>query len=292
MIFYPNLAILLILAFITNASGQPGPLNTTALELGYAGKVAKVSTYEYVFFNIDTSINDSLVFDKDKLLEEKYFDELGNLSKIVRLNYNGKKFITYFDYNEALDLEKITVMDNHSETTMKELLVYDSAANVICKHIIPSFVWRTRQEKHWISKECFKFDDLHRIHEIAYVDTSNYLVRKTNVYYEGQTDRVLKSESFEYGILKEYFLNSYDTLGRKQSSNAFDSNGTLKSVSQYSWIDDNAFDFEQYHLGKLVFKSKEVSIRDKKNNVVKRYFYDLLDGATSIYTYDITYYVE
>lgn len=288
-----NLTVFFIVAIATISTCQSITFNISTSDFDYPANIRKVTTYEYVYLFVDTLINDSLILDSDALLEQNFFNRSGLLYQTIRYNASKERITNRRYYDEVNNLIKTITQKNQSGITSADSFVYDYPNHKVYKFTNPPSIYRAGHGNYLIFKECLKFDSLNRMYEVEYTDSDDHVFRTVKSQFDGQTNNILKGETFEERVLKHYFVYAYDSLGRKQTIKSFDWNGALESISAYQWTDENTCLFEQHYKGEKIFKSKEVKIRDKKGNVVKRYYYELLDSVvTTIYVYDFEYYID
>ena len=203
------------------------------------------------------------------------YDEKGLLTNSESYNDRGEHRITRYFYNKDGNVISIKYEEASAGLLKEQTFVYNHAQRTVIKTSHPPYRLSTGRQGHFVFNERLTFDEQSRNTQIEYLDSNGVAFKTTRLYYDDQS-HLRQIEHVEGLDLKDSGLLLYDSLGRKLMTRQFDKNGEQRSYSTYNW--ENNFTETQKMFdkdGSLIIHLKEISIKDKYGNCIKKYFYEV-----------------
>ena len=242
-------------------------------------------------------------FDSELSIDTKYeYNHIGSLIKKIE-NYVNKhmKFVELYKYDAKNRLILITrgegilkdipfkniyknnlLIESYDDRDDEELHIFYSYKNkkLINKVISKSFFNGCYYD---YIKEKILYDEKGRIKKSF--DYKQNVIERTYTYYYDNKDRIIKTELLYTGDKKEYWLDSYDTVGNLIE--------TIYKNDDYRDKDCYTYDNNNNLLSKITYKENKAIEKtfytyDKYQNIIKIEKYN--NGTTDIYERNFTYY--
>ena len=256
----------------------------------------------YWYDNKGNLLRDSY-FDSELSIDTKYeYNHIGSLIKKIE-NYVNKhmKFVELYKYDAKNRLILITrgegilkdipfkniyknnlLIESYDDRDDEELHIFYSYKNkkLINKVISKSFFNGCYYD---YIKEKILYDEKGRIKKSF--DYKQNVIERTYTYYYDNKDRIIKTELLYTGDKKEYWLDSYDTVGNLIE--------TIYKNDDYRDKDCYTYDNNNNLLSKITYKENKAIEKtfytyDKYQNIIKIEKYN--NGTTDIYERNFTYY--
>ena len=255
------------------------------------GNVKEVDTYQYSpqqFDTLDVSRKEEL---KGKLTVKRQFDrKTGNLLRIEKYSDLGISYVD-FEYDDKDNLLKSFGL--HSARQLHDTVnyIYDYENLEMMRLSNRKSMMSVQGKSEEIKSIRRIFDVNGNIVGIEYLGTDDELLLFQKKYYDIY-DRLLILQNFEYTAIEKTNFYTYDTLGRKKINQTVDNNGNITRKFVYSYF-DNGYEFSNFGAnGKLEGNHRIVQFKDKFDNVIKEYNFNLKDERTIIIEYKIEYFEE
>ena len=256
----------------------------------------------YWYDNKGNLLRDSY-FDSELSIDTKYeYNHIGSLIKKIE-NYVNKhmKFVELYKYDAKNRLILITrgegilkdipfkniyknnlLIESYDDRDDEELHIFYSYKNkkLINKVISKSFFNGCYYD---YIKEKILYDEKGRIKKSF--DYKQNVIERTYTYYYDNKDRIIKTELLYTGDKKEYWLDSYDTVGNLIE--------TIYKNDDYRDKDCYTYDNNNNLLSKITYKENKAIEKtfytyDKYQNIIK--IEKQYNGTTNIYERTFTYY--
>jgi hypothetical protein len=134
------------------------------------------------------------------------------------------------------------------------------------------------------------FDEQKRLVKTIYFNDSGQGLLFSRFYYDDNSN-IIQFENYSGSKLKDKYIQTYDSIGRKKIRQSIDMDGNFTYRTIYTWENIDSLILEMYDIGgNLIIKNKEIYIRDKNGNIIKKYFYDLVNKISIVMEYEIDYY--
>lgn len=284
--------VLLLGARAFHAYSQGIIYHFTISDEGYSGRVKRVTTYSRQVPNVDSIKLDSSLAKRPGVIRSvKIFNEKGLLERLETYNEEGNLSVRTYAYNSIGNLILISKQPSDSRLPKKDTFEYDhERLRVIQTMSYPENIQTTDKKVEKIYSKELIFDDKSRNTRINYRDSAKAIVLSTRFYYDDNSNLIL-CETFTETEIKNKYIQSWDAEGRKKIIQSIDGGGNFTLKRVYTWIGDDAVTLEIFDAnGKTESKTRETFIRDNHGNIVKKYYYDLIDRSAVIYEYIFDYY--
>lgn len=273
----------IVIVFVKNAYSQIVFYDNSSKLQGYTGSVKSIISYSQKTDTLHTPTTDTVLSKTRELRWIKYFNKKGLLERVVtvsRLDYTAAKV---YKYDKDDRLISILKEEDGRITATIDSFVYDRKQPYVIQILNKPHNTGNGERNGQVFRKRLWFDSLLRNTQIELLDSNNFTVRTTRLFYDA-SDRITGAESYTGTLLVNAWTQKYDSLGRKKKINS------ELIQTMYNWIDNETRMMEVTEgTGKVVERWKNVFVRDAQGNTIKEYAYDLQAGTAMLYEYDIEY---
>lgn len=266
--------------------------NFSTLSEGYYGRVKSVTSYILQFDFIDTSRIDTILTKSGKIQFVKYFDIKGLLVKADNYNEMNDCRIKYYYHNSDTNIVLITTNRSGSEDIKVEMFDYADKHRMITQTSNFSQNIPIGNKIKQVFVKRLIFDDLGRHIQTDFLDNEGMIIMTSRSYYDSNS-KVIQFENFNQLELNDKYIQTYDSNGYLKINQSVDINGNFTKKAVYSRpIKDVVISEIFDEAGVLIVKNKVISVRDDQGNIIKKYFYDLINNTSTMFEYAFEYYLD
>ncbi len=275
--------LIIVIAKITNSFGQVVFYDNSSKLQGYTGPVKSIISYSQKTDSLHIPTPDTILSKTRELRWIKYFNKKGLLERVATVSRPDSTAAKLYKYDKDDRLVSILKEEDGRITAMIDSFVYDRKQPYVIQILNKPYNTGNGKVNDRVFRKRLWFDSLQRNTQIELLDSNNFTVRTTRLYYDA-SDRITGAESYTGTLLVNAWTQTYDSLGRKKKINS------ELIQTMYNWIDNETLIWEATEgEGRVAERFKEAYVRDAQGNIVKEYEYDLQAGTAMLYEYDIEY---
>ena len=268
---------------VESVSGQIVFYSNSRKLQDYKGPVKSIVSYYQKTDTLHAPILDTVLSRTGETRWIKYFNKKGLLERVVTVSrpyYTAADVYKYDDEGRLICIQK---EEDGRVTATIDSFVYEPKQSYVIKILNKPYDRSGGERNGPVFRERMWFDSLQRNTLIEYLDSNNFSIRTTRLFYD-PSDRMTGAETYRGTLLINAWTQTYDALGRKKKISS------ERIQTTYNWIDNETLIWETTDVkGKLIERWKNVFVRDAHGNTIKEYAYDLQAGIAMLYEYDIEY---
>lgn len=288
-LLYPKIIFILALSCLCNITeGQS--LKYAPRSQKNKGKVKKINTYQYHPSLFDTiNISSKLEKESRHVSSQEFDKESGNLVHIEKydLSFDDNSTADFvYDENDNLLMSFSFHPLRDRDTTWYE---YDYENLIIVRTT-------SRKTTGFFQGEMKEIQSLRHIFDLNYnkvgmesIGTENELLLYQKYHYD-EDNKLVLLQNYEGIQLENSNLYKYDKLNRKKVIQTMDRNGDLVRKSSY-YYSKNGYTISNYKKdGSLRDRHSVIQFKDKQNNIIKEYNFNIDTKKTVVIEYRIEYF--
>ena len=288
-LLYPKIIFILALSCLCNITeGQS--LKYAPRSQKNKGKVKKINTYQYHPSLFDTiNISSKLEKESRHVSSQEFDKESGNLVHIEKydLSFDDNSTADFvYDENDNLLMSFSFHPLRDRDTTWYE---YDYENLIIVRTT-------SRKTTGSFQGEMKEIQSLRHIFDLNYnkvgmesIGTENELLLYQKYHYD-EDNKLVLLQNYEGIQLENSNLYKYDKLNRKKVIQTMDRNGDLVRKSSY-YYSKNGYTISNYKKdGSLRDRHSVIQFKDKQNNIIKEYNFNIDTKKTVVIEYRIEYF--
>ncbi len=264
--------------------------NFSSKKDGYFGKIKSVKSYSLEFDQIDSIKVDTFLRKTGNVDFIKIYNEKGLLVELETRNKQNDIFKKHYIYNNSNNIVTILKGRFGVDCFKKDTFEYDYENLFVLQTMSEAENIQIDAKTMSIPKKRIVFDKNQRHISTEYLDENGIALMTSRLYYDNNS-RLIECETVDGVKLRNKYFQTFDSSGRKKIIQYIDSNGNYTTRSVYNWANNDTLIFEMFNPdGTIEIKYKEVAVRDKYGNTIKKYFYDLIAGTAIVFEYEFVYY--